>query len=99
MNAAELKLDLFRRIDNMPKADLEFFYNKFIALMEGTSRYNLNKYEKRAIEEALAESEKGNILTHEDVVNEAKQKYPNLSFSLFLNNRNIDKLYFKQNFA
>lgn len=80
MNVAEIKLDLFRRIDKLPKADLEFFYNKFIALMEGTSHYSLNKYEKKAIEEALSESEKGNILTHEDVVNDARQKYPNLKF-------------------
>jgi hypothetical protein len=32
MNAAEIKLDLFRRIDKLPKADLESLYDKFIAL-------------------------------------------------------------------
>ena len=80
MNAAELKLDLFRRIDGLPKADLENIYDKFISLLDASSLYKLSKYEKKAIEDALYESEKGNILTHEDLVNEAKQKYPNLKF-------------------
>ncbi len=80
MNAAELKLDLFRRIDSLPKAELENIYDKFISLLDASSLYNLNKYEKKAIKEALAESKKGTILTHANVVNEAKQKYPNLNF-------------------
>jgi len=80
MNAAELKLDLFRRIDSLPKADLENIYDKFITLLDASSLYNLNKYEKKAIEEALAEGKQGNNLTHENVVNEARQKYPNLKF-------------------
>ncbi len=80
MNVAELKLDLFRRIDSLPKADLENIYDKFITLLDASSLYNLNKYEKKAIEEALAEGKQGNNLTHENVVNEARQKYPNLKF-------------------
>lgn len=80
MNVAELKLDLFRRIDSLSKADLENLYDKFISLLDASSLYNLNIYEKKAIEEALAESKKGNILSHENVVTEARQKYPNLKF-------------------
>ena len=74
MNTAELKLDLFRRIDSLQKAELENIYDKFISLIDASSLYKLNKYEKKAIEEALKESKKGNILTHENVINEAKQK-------------------------
>ena len=80
MNTAELKLDLFRRIDSLQKAELENIYDKFISLIDASSLYKLNKYEKKAIEEALKESKKGNILTHENVINEAKQKYPDLKF-------------------
>ncbi|MBI9068257.1 MAG: hypothetical protein JEZ09_13265 [Salinivirgaceae bacterium] len=80
MNAAEIKLDMFRRIDNLPKTDLEKIYNKFLALINSTSNYKLSKAERLAIEQALEESEKGNAHSHEDVMTEAKQKYPNLKF-------------------
>ena len=80
MNVAEIKLDLFRRIDNLPKADLESLYNKFIALIETTSKYQLNEFEKKAIEEALEKSEKDKLYSHADVINEASQKYSNLKF-------------------
>ncbi len=80
MNAAEIKLDLFRRIDSLSKTDLEKIYNKFLALMDSTSNYKLSKAEQNAVEEALAESEKGNTHSHEEVMIEARQKYPNLKF-------------------
>ena len=80
MNTAEIKLDLFRRIDNLPKAELENIYNKFLALLNDTSKYKLTKLERKAIKEALAESENNNVHSHEEVVSEAKQKYPNLKF-------------------
>lgn len=80
MNAAEIKLELFRKIDKLTEADLKNMYNKFKALLDSTTSYKLNKFEKKAIEKALEESEKGNIESHESVLNEAKQKYPNLKF-------------------
>ena len=80
MNTAEIKLDMFRRIDNLPKTDLDKIYNKFLALIDSTSNYNLSKAEQIAVNEALQESEKGNIYSPEDVKIEAKQKYPNLKF-------------------
>jgi len=80
MNTAEIKLELFRGIDKLPDADLENIYNKVKALLDATSRYKLNKFEKKAIEEALEEREKGNIVSHENVVNEAKKKFPKLKF-------------------
>lgn len=80
MNAAEIKLDMFRRIDSLPKADLEKIYNGFLALVNPTSNYKLSKAERKAVEEALLESEKGSTHSHEEVMIEAKQKYPNLKF-------------------
>ena len=80
MNAAEIKLDLFRRIDSLPKADLDKIYSQFLALLNTTSNYKLTKSERKAIEEAMVESEKKNFHSREDVMMEAKQKYPNLKF-------------------
>jgi hypothetical protein len=39
MNAAEIKLDLFRRIDNLKESDLEIVYDKFVALLEQLSEH------------------------------------------------------------
>lgn len=80
MNAAEIKLDMFRRIDNLSQTDLKKFYSKFIDLINASSTYKLSQDERIAIEDALHESEKGNIHSHNDVIAEAKQKYPNLKF-------------------
>jgi len=78
MNAAEIKLDLFRRIDGLPKAELEKFYEKVLAILNSTSQYKLSEPEKSAIEEAI--SSKENLQTHADVVAEAKERYPKLKF-------------------
>jgi hypothetical protein len=80
MNAAEIKLELFRKIDRLPKADLENLYHKFIALMDTNAVYKLNYLEKKAIEEALEQSEESKLVEHLDVINEASAKYPNLKF-------------------
>ncbi len=80
MNAAEIKLDLFRRIDNLSENDLEKMYDKFLTLLSSTSTYTLSDLEKEAIRESLSDSKKGNVFSHEDVVNEAKERYPNLRF-------------------
>jgi len=80
MNAAEIKLELFRKIDSLPNTDLEKIYNGLLALINSTSNYKLPEDERKAIEDALEESEKGNTHSHEDVMFEAKQKYPNLKF-------------------
>jgi predicted transcriptional regulator len=80
MNAAEIKLDLFRRIDGLGESDLEILYNKLIALLNTSSQYKLSKDEKVAIDEALEASKNGLIFTHEEVMEEARSKYPNLDF-------------------
>jgi TRAP-type C4-dicarboxylate transport system substrate-binding protein len=80
MNAAELKLDLFRKIDNLKDSELEKLYNMLLVLLNTTTPYKLSKDEKDAIDEALEESRKGKTYTHEEVIEEARSKYPNLEF-------------------
>jgi predicted transcriptional regulator len=80
MNSAEIKLELFRKIDRLPKADLENLYHKIIALLDNNAVYKLNDREKKAIEEALEKSEEGKLVEHLDVLNDASVKYPNLKF-------------------
>ncbi len=80
MNAAEIKLDLFRKIDNLEDSELEKVYNTFLALLNTTSNYKLSNDEKEAIDEALEESKSGRTYTHEEVMEEASRKYPNLHF-------------------
>jgi hypothetical protein len=80
MNTAEIKLDLFRKIDNLKEAELEKVYSKFIALLSATSPYILSKAEKAAIDEALEVGKDRQTYSREEVMNEARQKYPNLDF-------------------
>ena len=80
MNAAEIKLDLFRKIDSLNEAELELVYEKILALMSATSRYNLSEDENKAIDASLKVSEEGAGYTHDEVVEEASRKYPNLKF-------------------
>lgn len=79
MNAAEIKLELFRKIDNLKESELERVYNKLIALLN-TTTYKLSKAEKNAIDEALETSKDGQTYTSKEVMEEAKRKYPNLNF-------------------
>ena len=80
MNAAEIKLDLFRKIDNLTESELEKMYSKFVELLNTTSPYKLSKDEKAAIDEALEASKRGKAYTHGEVMEEARGKYPNLNF-------------------
>jgi hypothetical protein len=79
MNTAEIKLDLFRRIDNLKEKELKILYSKFIELLEHPS-YRLSKVESQAIDEAMESSDYKNYKTTEEMMSEAKQKYPNLKF-------------------
>jgi hypothetical protein len=79
MNTAEIKLDLFRRIDNLKEKELKILYGKLIELLEHP-KYHLSKAESQAIDEALESGKYKNSKTTEEVMNEAKQKYPKLKF-------------------
>jgi hypothetical protein len=80
MNAAEIKLDLFRKIDNLKDTELERIYQAFLSLLNPSEKYTLTGAEKKAIEEALECSRKGETYTHESVMKEAQNRYPRLKF-------------------
>jgi UDP-N-acetylmuramyl tripeptide synthase len=80
MNAAEIKLDLFRRIDNIKETELEKIYSKVVAILNSSSLYTLSKEEREAIQKAIEISKNGQTYTHEEVMEEARRKYPNLRF-------------------
>jgi uncharacterized protein YktA (UPF0223 family) len=77
MNAAEIKLDLFRKIDKLKDIELERKYQAFLSLLAPQKKYSLTKAEKKAIEEALESSE---TYTHGSIVKQAKSRYPGLKF-------------------
>lgn len=80
MNTAEIKLDLFRKIDSLTEPELEKVYRKFIALLSTTSPYMLSKAEKAAIDDALEVDKDSKTYSRDEVMHEARQKYPNLKF-------------------
>lgn len=80
MNTAEIKLDLFRKIDNLKDSELERIYQVFLSLLTPAEKYILADAEKKAINEALECSEKGEIYTNESVMKEAQNRYPQLKF-------------------
>ncbi|MBI4647643.1 MAG: hypothetical protein HY738_13915 [Bacteroidia bacterium] len=80
MSTAEIKLDLFRRIDSLNEPELERIYKRFLALLNAVTTHHLSEAEKKAIAQALESSDKGEAYSHEQVMNEAREKYPNLRF-------------------
>ncbi len=80
MNTAEIKLELFRKIDELSDTDLKRNYINILALLNAQTEYKLTPKERKAVEDAIEQSEKGNILTHDEVLTEVKQKYSNLKF-------------------
>jgi len=80
MNTAEIKLDLFRKLDNLSPSELKKNYDKFLSIINSSSKYRLTKLERIAVEEAIEEGKNGNVYSREEVIEEAKQKYSNLRF-------------------
>ena len=80
MNTAEIKLDLFRRIDSLQEAELEVLYSKLVSLLNTPIQYKLTNDETVAVNEAIDASKSGKAYTHEEVIEEARVKYPNLHF-------------------
>lgn len=72
MNTAEIKLDLFRKIDKLKDTELERIYQVFLSLLTPSEKYTLTDVERSAIEESLDCSKKGETFTHESVMKEAK---------------------------
>ena len=79
MNTSDIKLKLFRKIDSMNEEELKRYYNQILSLLSSSERYTLKANEKKAIDEALEYSKQGKSFTHDEVVEEARRKYPNLN--------------------
>ena len=78
MNTADKKLELFRKIDSLTEDELKRCYQPILSLLNSSEQYSLNKKEKEAIHRAVENSKKGKTLSHDEVIREARQKYPNL---------------------
>ncbi|MBW8334243.1 MAG: hypothetical protein K0M40_19655 [Prolixibacteraceae bacterium] len=80
MNSAEIKLDLFRKIDKLDNSKLEKIYNSLIGLLNSASlgETSLSPELKSALDEALEASKKGQVHTHEEVMQRTREKYSNL---------------------
>jgi hypothetical protein len=80
MNTAEIKLELFRKIDQLNEPELKKLYSKFLAVLSSASTYNLTDSERAAVDEAIKASDNEQKYSHSEVIQEAKQRYPNLKF-------------------
>ncbi len=80
MNSAELKLDLFRRIDQLDNTELEKIYDSFVALLNAKSEklYVTPPHVKIAIDNAFDAIDKGKTISHDEAMRITKSKYPSL---------------------
>lgn len=80
MNSAEIKLDLFRKIDKLDNSKLEKIYNSLIGLLNSasTGEASISSELKNALDEAMDASKNGQVYTHEEVMQKTKAKYSNL---------------------
>lgn len=79
MNTSDIKLEIFRKIDSLSEEKLKRYYPQILSLLNSAEEYILNSHEKKAVDEALKYSKEGKTHSHEEVVKEAKKKYPNLN--------------------
>jgi predicted transcriptional regulator len=75
MNTAEIKLELFRRIDSLKGKALEDAYQHMLSFL---NKSDVNPELQSGIERALKDVEEGRVSSHEDVTKRMKKKYPNL---------------------
>jgi hypothetical protein len=80
MNTAEIKLDLFRKIDNLKDSELERIYQVFLSLLTPSEKHIITSAEKNGIDKAMEYSKMRESYTHESVIKEAQERYPHLKF-------------------
>lgn len=81
MNSAEIKLDLFRKIDQLDTDELERVYAIFLKLLNAggaAEETPLSQELKTALDEALEASNKGQVSSHEEVMQITRDKYSHL---------------------
>ena len=80
MNSIELKHKIINQIDNLNDADFEKVYHQLVEILKSSNHYKLSEEENEAIDSALKVSEEGVTYSHDEVVSEAKNKFPKLKF-------------------
>ena len=80
MNTLELKNKIIRKIDRLNESDFEKVYNQLLEVLKSTNPYKLTEEENEAIDSALNHSEEGQTYSHDEVVNETKDKFLHLKF-------------------
>jgi hypothetical protein len=80
MNTVKLKNKIIREIDRLKEEDFERIYHQLSEVLKSVTPYKLSEEENEAIDLALKTSEEEGKYSHQNVVSEAQQKYPNLKF-------------------
>jgi hypothetical protein len=80
MSALELKNKIIEQIDNMNDAEFGKVYHQLMDILESANHYQLSEEENIAIDSALKVSEEGAIYSHDQVADEARDKFPSLKF-------------------
>jgi len=75
-----LKNQILRKIDGLDNADFEKVYNQLLEVLKKATPYKLSKEENEAIDSTLRASEEGQTYSHEEVMQDAKVKFPHLKF-------------------
>jgi hypothetical protein len=80
MNTLELKNKIIRQIDSLNEADFEKVYQQLLNILESSNEYRLSEAENEAIDSALKVSEDGVTYSHDQIISDARIKFPNLKF-------------------
>lgn len=79
MSSAELKVDIFRKIDRLDDISLNKIYKYITEMMETDIQSEdwdmLSNAQKSGIIEALQSAENGKVTTHEQVISKFKKQY------------------------
>ncbi len=80
MNSLELKNKIIKQIDSLNEAEFERVYRQLLEILKSANHYKLSEEENEAIDSALKVSEEGETYTKNEVIAEARNKFPNLKF-------------------
>lgn len=80
MNSLELKNKIIKQIDSLNEAEFERVYHQLLEILKSANQYKLSEEENEAIDSALKVSEEGETYTKNEVISEARNKFPNLKF-------------------
>lgn len=77
MGAAELKLDIFRMVDQLPESELQKLYGMIMQLADPDAAPwdTLSDDEKAAIEKGLAQLDQGKGKPHAEVMAKFRKRY------------------------